>query len=156
MTVSGRIMSLDHGQRRIGIAFSDPLQLTAQPHSVLQRTSLKDDFREIRTLVSEQDTVKVVIGLPSDSTDGIGPQATTIIRWARKLKQEIQIPIVFWDESFSSEYAASTEEARRRRAKASGAPIDDLAAAVILQDYLSATHRDNESGSPLEQYDYIQ
>ena len=156
MTGLGRIMCLDHGQHRLGVAVSDPLRLTAKPHSVIQRDTLTNDFSKLGQIIAEQEVEMVVIGLPTDADNRIGSQASTVIRWGRKLSQTIQTPIVFWDESYSSEQAAKTEEARRRRAKSESMPIDDLAAAVILQDYLSVSNSNYEPGTPLELYDYIE
>jgi putative Holliday junction resolvase len=149
-------MGLDHGQRRIGIALSDPLRLTAQPHSILQRGTLDEDFATLTTITRDEAVSQIVVGLPSDAADGIGSQAMTVIRWARKLRQAAQTPIIFWDESYSSEQAEQTREARRRRAKSPSAPIDDLAAAIILQDYLSAASYSTEPGTPLEAYDDLE
>lgn len=136
-------MGIDHGYKRLGIALSDPTQLIARPFTVIQRRSKAEDFAALRQIIEQEDVIKIVVGLPTDSQDEIGSQARTVIRWARALARAVELPIVFWDESYSSVQAQSF-------GRSPGKPVDDLAAAVMLQEYLEAKGaQNNEPGTPL-------
>jgi putative Holliday junction resolvase len=142
--MQGRLMGIDHGRKRLGVALSDPMQIIARPHAIVQRRTRSDDFALLRQIIDSEDVVKIVVGLPTDSHDEIGSQARTVIRWALMLAESIQLPVVFWDESFSSIEAESLGRGR-------GEPVDDLAAAVMLQEYLEAKGAQNdEPGTPLQ------
>ena len=130
----GRIMALDPGSVRIGVAVSDQLHLTAQPHSSLDATG-DDLISDIRNLVAEFDVERIVIGLPVslDGTEGAAAED------ARALAREVEavgVEIVMHDERFSSVTAERAMlEAGARRAERRAAR-DRVAAAVFLQDYL--------------------
>lgn len=143
-----RVMGIDYGEARIGVALSDPLALFATPYCVITRSSLRADFAALRAIVEEQQVVKVVIGLPTDASSKVGTQAAIVIRWARQLARRLRIPIVFWDESYSSRSAEQSTRRRKGRPK----PLDDVAAAIMLQEYLDARETEDEPGQPLEAY----
>ena len=139
-------MGIDHGIARMGIAISDPLCIVARPYSIIVRRSKKADFRVIQRILYKENIRKIVIGLPTNSRGEVGKQALVTIRWAVKLSEAVQQPIVFWDESFSSQEAAKIQgRGSERRAR-----LDDIAAAVILQEYLDIGETDHEPGQTLE------
>jgi putative Holliday junction resolvase len=140
------IMAIDHGLARLGISISDPLHIIARPYTILNRRSKQEDFTTIRSIIQDENVGKVVMGLPTDSSGNIGPQALKTIRWAVKLSEVISLPIVFWDESFSSIDAASI----KRQSSGKRTHLDDIAAAVILQEYLDCGETENEPGQTLE------
>lgn len=153
MTTPRRILGIDHGQVRIGVAISDPLGLFARPHAVITHHNRETDFAAIGHIIETEQVTKLVIGLPTDSEGSIGSQAKVVIRWAVSLSHLIAVPVVFWDESYSSQLAGSLQPRRRKRAGKHGGkeePSDDVAAAIMLQDYLDAGGTDNEPGWPLE------
>jgi putative Holliday junction resolvase len=140
----GRLMGIDHGRKRLGVALSDPMQIIARPYTIIHRRAKADDFAALRRIIDAEGVAKIVVGLPTDSRDEIGSQARTVIRWAQVLAEAIGLPVVFWDESFSS---IEAESLGRRP----GEPVDDLAAAVMLQEYLEAKGTQNdEPGTPLQ------
>jgi putative Holliday junction resolvase len=146
-------MGIDHGQARIGVAISDPMRLFARPHRIIMHSNREADLAEIECIIDTEQVSKVVIGLPTDSEGGVGSQARIAIRWAKALSQTIAVPIVFWDESYSSQSAAALRPRGSKRAgrhSGKGQPADDLAAAIMLQDYLEAGGAENEPGWPLE------
>lgn len=149
MGESQRVMGLDYGEARIGVALSDPLALFATPYCIIRHTTSAADFAALKAIAEEQQVVKVVIGLPTDAHSEIGKQAATVIRWARRLARHLHLPIVFWDESYSSLAAEQIAQHRKgRRPK----PLDDVAAAAMLQEYLDARETEDEPGQPLEAY----
>lgn len=131
-----RIMGLDVGEKRIGIALSDPMGWTAQPHSVRQRKNLKQDFEHLKEICRENEVKKIVVGFPRNMNGTIGPKAKEIEKFARDLNEYIKLPMEFWDERLSSKSAERTlleaDLSRRKRKML----IDKLAAATILQAYL--------------------
>jgi len=152
-------MALDYGMARIGVALSDPLRLFAQPHSIIARGKPGDEFATLSAIIEQSQVTRIVVGLPTDSMSGIGSQAKLVIQWARELARAINLPIVMWDESYSSEEALAIQHASgRRKAKddRKRKPLDDVAAAAILQDYLDAGGRDDEPGQTLETFSSIE
>jgi putative Holliday junction resolvase len=137
-----RILGLDPGERRIGIAISDPTGTLAHPLQVLVRGSREEDFAAIAALVAEHDVELIVVGWPLSLDGTEGPQARRVARYTDALAACLPVPVVSWDERFTT--AAADEilrqirgRKRRRRARARG-QVDAIAAAVILQSYLDS------------------
>ena len=133
-----KYLSLDLGEKRIGIALSDELKIIAQAHTVISRTSRANDFNEIGKIVAAQAVEKIIVGLPLSLDGSEGSMA----RWARDygtdLGHKLNIPVTFWDESFTSESAASALSQAGYSRKKMKPKIDAVAAAIILQSYLEA------------------
>ncbi len=136
---SGKLMALDMGQARIGVAVCDPLQLGARPLTVIQRRSRQEDFAKLADLVRREEVKAIICGLPLNMDGSEGEQAHIVRRWARRLANALTElhgaapPVIFWDERLSS-YAAQSLLAGSK----SRTPDDAIAAAVILQSYLDA------------------
>ena len=134
-----RALGLDVGSRRIGVALSDELKITAQPLAVLEAKGLRDAVERIRALCAEHEVDTIVIGLPLSMSGGDRGSGSARVRaLAGRLAEATAAEIVLWDERFT------TAEAERvlvrgdvRRAKRR-AVIDKIAAAIILQGYLDA------------------
>ena len=144
-----RLLALDVGDRRVGVAVSDESGLIATPLAVIQRASKAQDFARLARLAREQGVGGLVIGHPLKADGSLTPQAQRIERYASALAQALaadglSLPITFWDESLSTRRAQEAMIASRRKVKHRRAQIDAVAAAVILQDYLEA----QRSGSP--------
>ncbi len=137
----GRVMALDVGDRRIGVAVSDPSCTLASPLIVLERRSRKKDVEAIVQLASEEKIAKVVVGLPLDSRGNRGEQALKTIAYARRLAAVLPIPVVLWDERLSTGDAEEMLRDAGRPPRYRRERIDAAAAAVILQDYLDALQR---------------
>lgn len=139
---SGRVMGLDVGERRVGVALSDSSATLARPHSVLQRRSKAKDFAALARMVAELEVKRVVIGLPLTLEGEIGSQARRVTRYAQALAERLDVPIEFHDERYSTVTADAllVESGRKRRV-----PIDAAAAAVILQDYLDRQQTGNRT-----------
>jgi putative Holliday junction resolvase len=140
-----RLLGLDVGERRIGVAVSDPTGTIARPLHALERASRKDDFVAIAALVGEYNVAAVVVGQPLSLDGSVGPQARRVARYAEALAQHLHVPVIPWDERFSTARAdeilrETRSEKAKRRARANG-EIDALAAAVILQGYLDSTRQ---------------
>ena len=131
-----RILAIDFGERRVGVAISDPRGLLATPWGIVARTSNAQVAERIAGLVGELDAGAVLLGMPLDAEGGEGYQARRVLRFAEELRARITVPLVYWDESLTSADAAEILRARRPRRGAGRRYIDDVAAAVLLQSYL--------------------
>jgi putative Holliday junction resolvase len=131
-------MALDAGERRIGVALSDPTQVIARALAIIERRSKAEDFERLRRLVAEYDVERVVVGYPLSLSDEEGPQARRIARWAEALQAALPVPVELWDERYSTVTAAAVLQARGERRRLKRGPLDDVAAAAILQEYLDA------------------
>jgi putative Holliday junction resolvase len=137
MTTRGRLLGIDHGLARIGLAVSDPTATLARELAIVKRTSKQADFQKINYIAAEQRVVGVVIGLPSnlDAEPDAHTQADTVRHWADEFARDTTLPMVFWDEQMTSLDAAELARQKRRKPRD---PLDDLAARLILQSYLDA------------------
>jgi putative Holliday junction resolvase len=132
-----RLMALDVGERRVGIATSES-GIFASPHSVLHRKSKKEDFVRLQRLISALRIERVIVGMPYSLSghETVGPQARRVQRYAQALAEAIDVPLEFFDESYSTADA----EAYLAAAGKKNVPIDAAAAAVILQNYLDSSN----------------
>ena len=142
----GRIMALDVGERRVGVAVSDASQTLARSLTVLRRRSKAQDFEALARLVREHAVTAIVVGLPLSADGSEGPQARRIRRYADALAealaaQGLAVPVILHDESLSTVTAAEVMIAAGRKRRDRRRRIDAVAAAVILQDYLDAKTR---------------
>ena len=143
-----RVIGLDLGERRIGVAVSDPTGVLATPHGIIHRASRVEDFERIARLVEEVGAERVVVGLPLSLSGDTGPQARRVQRYSRALAKHLTVPLEYQDERYSTSTAnAKLLETGRRKQVA----IDAAAAAVILQDYLD---RIRSEGSQSMSFDY--
>ena len=136
-----RILGLDFGEKRIGLAVSDSLGATAQPLEVVQRRSLSQDVERIGEVVASYSAARIVVGLPLNMDGSVGPQARRVRRFAARLRRELGLDVTLWDERLSSTEAERTlilADARRSRRSE---VRDAVAAAVVLQAYLDAQRR---------------
>jgi putative Holliday junction resolvase len=142
MTPTGKLLALDVGLKRIGVAVCDPLQLTVRPLTVVQRRSRNEDFAALAELIRTQEALAVVCGLPLNMDGTEGEQARITRRWATRLAHALQtrlghaVQIIFWDERLTTFAAQEYGRAATRRWGE-----DALAAAVLLESFLDAQRR---------------
>lgn len=132
-----KTVALDVGDATIGVASTDEMQISVNPIRTIKRSnSIKADLREVETLLAELEADEVVVGLPLMFDDTEGPQALKVRDFYDRLVRRLRIPVVLWDERFSTAEAeemlleADLSRAKRREV------IDQAAAMVILQSYL--------------------
>lgn len=132
-----RIMGLDYGDRRIGVALSDLFGWTAQGLEVIDRKHGSEQER-IAELVRQYEVTEVVVGLPKNMNGTVGPRGEICISFAEELKKELQIPVVLWDERLTTMAAERTlieaDVSRKKRKLV----VDKMAASLILQNYLDS------------------
>ncbi len=132
-----RILALDVGNKRIGVAVSDALGLTAQGVTVIHRRSLAHDLAEIGQLLTKYQTKRVVVGLPKNLNGTIGPQAELARQFAESLQEAHEVEVIWQDERLTTAAAERTllsgDASRHKRKQV----IDMLAAQMILETYLA-------------------
>lgn len=131
-----RIIGLDVGDKTIGIAMSDLLHLTAQGLTTIRRESNAKDYAALKEIIDEHNIEKVVVGLPKNMNNTIGPQGEKTMKFAEKLKNKYDIEVIYEDErmtTMSAEKMLISGDVRREKRKK---VIDMVAATYILQLYL--------------------
>jgi putative holliday junction resolvase len=133
-----RILGVDPGEKRIGLAISDPTATIANPLQVIKHVSRALDAASIAQIAAENGCEKIVVGQALDSEGNPGPAARHAARLAEAIRAQTDLPVQLWDESGSTQAARSAAIAlgvgRRKRA----GHLDEIAATVILQSYLDS------------------
>jgi putative Holliday junction resolvase len=136
VSTSGRVLGLDVGSRRIGIAVSDLLGITAQGLETLQRRNKRTDFEQLRKVIREYKVREIVVGLPLRMSGAEGIQAEKMQVFAEELRKRFKLPVHLWDERLTSAEAnrllRETELSIEKRGKA----VDRMAAVLILQGWM--------------------
>jgi len=131
-----RVLALDLGEKRIGVALSDRLGWLATPLMVLSCSSREAELAAIEELAQKHRVERVIVGYPRNLNGTIGPQAQHVEAYVKQLRARLQVPVVLWDERLSTVQAERLIHETGRRVRREG--IDAAAAAVILQSYLDA------------------
>lgn len=136
-----KILGLDYGDRRIGVAASDAFGWTAQGLEVLERRRDEGEFSRIAELVREHEISEIVVGLPKNMNGTVGPRGEICIAFADRLRDELNLPVHLWDERLTTMAAERTlieaDVSRKKRKQV----VDKMAASLILQNYLDANSR---------------
>ena len=133
-----RTIALDVGTKTIGIAVSDELGITANGVTTIQRKDIQQDLGELSLLIKEYEPGEILVGVPYNMEGGVSKRGDQILRFADKTKSAFSLPVVFWDESYSTVNAEKklieANMSRKKRKKV----IDKMAAVFILQEYLES------------------
>jgi putative Holliday junction resolvase len=145
----GRVLALDVGARRIGLAVSDQLGITAQGLETLERTNLREDFARLALMVREHGVTRLLIGNPVNMGGSEGRQSAWVREFAGKLQERTGLEVVLWDERLTTVEAQRVLRAsgvsREKRARA----VDRLSAVLLLESYLdSITSREAGGDGP--------
>lgn len=146
---AGRLIALDLGEKRIGVAVSDETRLLARSLTVLNRQSRLADFERIRKIVDEFDVSLIIVGLPVLNSGAEGEKAAWVRDYGRELQSAVGLDVVFWDESYTTVRAEASLRERGIRGRRRRRQVDAVAAAFILQSYLDEQRemRDHTSES---------
>lgn len=132
----GKLLGIDHGAKVIGFATCDRIGLIATPLTLRHRTSKKEDFAFINTLIEKYQVAGIIVGMPPRPPDFVGhSQSDTVRLWGQRLAGAVSIPVYFWDEGLTS---VDAEALLRDNDQDVPERIDAHAAAVMLQDFLDA------------------
>jgi putative holliday junction resolvase len=136
--ITGRILAIDHGTRRMGLAVSDPLGITAQGLETLERKNKRTDFAHLEQIIRDYEVREIVLGYPLRMSGEAGTQSEKVAEFAEALRQRFQLPVHLWDERLTSAEAnrllREAEVSSRKRAQA----VDRMAAVLILQSFMQA------------------
>jgi len=135
---TGRILAIDHGARRMGLAVSDPLGITAQGIETLQRRNKRSDFARLQRVINEYEVQEIVVGYPLRMSGEEGTQSQKVAEFAEELRQRFGLPVHLLDERLTSAEAnrllREAEVSLERRKHA----VDRMAATLILQSFLQS------------------
>jgi putative Holliday junction resolvase len=147
-----RVLAIDYGRKRLGLALSDELGLTAQPYATFTRTNRKNDLRRLRDICRKHAVRRILVGHPLHVSGEAGEMAEEASSFAARLEKETGVHVELVDERLTTWEARQTmAEVKSPRRKRSRAPIDDLAAAVLLRDYLERQRLDSSSACAREE-----
>jgi putative holliday junction resolvase len=141
--VRGRVLGIDYGSKRVGLALSDPLRMIAGGGGTLANDETL--IHNIVGLVGDREVTLVVVGMPFAPDGGMGGKAMEVDQFIQRLREYIQVPITTWDESYSTRDAARfmREGGMKRKQRQQRTGIDEMAARVMLQEFLDQ----NDAGS---------
>lgn len=138
MSEPGRVMALDVGSKRIGVALCDTLRLLPSPLTTIKAQSRSMALERIATLIRQNEVVELVVGFPLTLSGTIGPQAEVINRFVADLAQTVTIPIHLFDERLTTAEAERVMIEMGLKPEQRRARIDEMAATIILRDYLDS------------------
>lgn len=131
-------MGIDYGDRHIGIAVSDELMLTAQGVTTVRNSGDERMLKDIAEIAKQYGVTEVVVGLPKNMNGSIGPRGQIAIEFGKALQEVLGLPVVMWDERLSTAAAERTlidaDVSRKKRKQV----VDQMAATMILQNYLDS------------------
>jgi putative Holliday junction resolvase len=133
-----RILGLDVGSKRIGLALSDPLGITAQGLETLHRQNKRFDFAQLEQVIREHRVAEIVVGLPLRMTGGEGIQAEKMQAFAEEIRRRFRLPVHLWDERLTSAQANRLLRETEMSIKRRGEVVDQMAAVLILQSWMDA------------------
>ncbi len=144
------MLGLDVGSRRIGIAISDPLGITAQGLDTLHRQNKRLDFEVLAKIVREYGVTQIVVGLPLRMSGLEGTQAEKMQLFAEELRKHFQLPVHLWDERLTSAQANRLLRETEMSIKRRGQVVDQMAAVLILQSFMDSRGNDQGHGESTE------
>ena len=133
-----RILALDHGTKRVGIAVSDPMKVIAQPLEFIPPEPFADFLERLKVLIREKEVELILIGMPRNMDGSYGPAALKVQEFVSVLKEAIAVPIKLWDERLTSAQANRFLIAAQVRRSKRKEKVDQTAAAILLQSYLDS------------------
>ena len=131
-----KVLAVDPGEKRIGLAVSDPTGTIARPLRVLIHEARAEDAKQIVAAALAEDARMIVVGQPLDADGTVGPQARKSQRLAEAIGLETDLPVHLWDESGTTDAAIRSRIALGTSRKKRHGHLDDLAASILLQDFL--------------------
>lgn len=133
-----RILALDHGTKRIGVAVSDELKMIATPLEFIPAEPFNDVVARLKELIREKEVELILLGMPRNMDGSYGPAALKVQEFAAVLKDKIAIPIQLWDERLTSAQAQRFLIQGKVRRDERKQKVDKTAAAILLQSYLDS------------------
>ncbi len=133
-----RILALDHGTVRIGVAVSDEMKMFASPLEFIPAEPFESALERLQQLLREKEVELIVIGMPRNMNGSYGPAAQKVREFSDRLRTAVTVPLVTWDERLSSVQAQRMLREAGHKAKQQKGKVDASAAAILLQSYLDS------------------
>lgn len=133
-----RVMGLDYGDRRIGVALSDAMRWTAQGLTVVETRRDGGELDKLVEIAKENEVSEVVVGLPKNMNGSIGPRGEICMAFAEQLKEKLGLPVRLWDERLTTVAAERALKEAEISLKKRKQVVDKMAATLILQNYLDS------------------
>ena len=133
-----RVLAIDHGSKRMGIAISDPSGMIAQPLEFILAEPFAAFLQRLKELIQEKEVELILVGMPRNMDGSYGPAAAKVQEFVAVLKETIAIPIRTWDERLTSAQANRFLLQADVRRKDRKEKVDKAAAAILLQSYLDS------------------
>ena len=134
-----RLLALDHGTKRIGVAISDELKMIATPVEFIHAEPFSQFLERLEQIIREKEVELVLVGMPRNMDGSYGPAALKVQEFVAALKEAVQIPVKTWDERLTSAQAQRLLIQGGVRRDKRKEKVDKMAAAILLQSYLDAT-----------------
>lgn len=150
LEMKGRVLALDVGKKRIGLAVSDELGITAQGLETLQRTRIRDDLEYLRQVAMNQGIQKLLIGEPLHMSGNTSRQSVYTHEFGNRLSEYSGLPVVYWDERLTSAEAERMLRVAGATLEEKKKSVDRLAAVLLLESYLTYLHNSSRSEGPDE------
>jgi putative Holliday junction resolvase len=144
-----RIMAIDFGERRIGLAVSDPLGITAQGLPTIDTRKTKDVFSHIRAIIEDKKVTKIVVGMPKNMNGSIGFKGEQVRKFIHKLTRATGLKVETWDERLTSVQSLRSMREMGTKQREKGT-VDRISATLILQSYLER-HNSGQEDSPTDE-----
>jgi putative Holliday junction resolvase len=132
-----KVLAVDPGEKRIGLAVSDPTGTLARPHSIIKHQSRPEDARRIAQTAAQEEAALIVVGQPLDALGEVGPQARKSVRLADAIRAATDCRVLLWDETGTTQAARQSRIQLGMSRKKRKGHLDDLAASILLQDFLN-------------------
>jgi putative holliday junction resolvase len=133
-----RILAIDHGSKRMGIAVSDELQMIAQPLEFIPAEPFADFLVRLKQLLAEKEVELLLVGMPRNMDGSYGPAALKVQEFVAALRNAITVPVQTWDERLTSAQANRFLIEGKVRREERKQKVDKTAAAILLQSYLDS------------------
>jgi putative Holliday junction resolvase len=138
----GRILGIDLGEKRMGLALSDELQVLASPLLVYERSDFDSDLNFLKSLIREKNIIAIVLGLPTNMDGSLGPKAQETLEFKKAIESNINLPIYLFDERLTTAEAERVLIDSGMRREKRRETRDKIAAVLILQSFLSARQKE--------------
>lgn len=146
MALPGRILAMDLGKRRIGLAVSDPLGVTAQGLETLQRTRIREDLAALAEILDRYQVKLVLMGNPVHMSGDESRQSSYTHEFAERLSEHCRVPVKFWDERWTSMQAERILKESGISIEKRARAVDRISAVILLESYLDSIEGGNPSG----------
>ena len=133
-----RILAIGYGMRRIGLAVSDPLQIIATPLDTLRISNYEDGIKQLKAIYEEYKPITIIMGYPIGTSGNKTDQTRLVDQVIESLRSSIDVPIISWDERYTSLQAKSILQQQGRKVRDDKGMVDQLAARIMLQEYLDS------------------